>query len=102
MACDYVLDNGVSLSTPSHGLSWGTGRRPRLFPATNQQKPGVIHRGVKRGDAGWCGRHVAWLPAVKHRGRNQMRLNSCMRIHVRMLPQGAILSIALRSELVKP
>ena len=25
MACDYVLDSGVSLSTPSHGLSWDTG-----------------------------------------------------------------------------
>jgi len=25
MACDYVLDNGVSLSTPSHGLSWVAG-----------------------------------------------------------------------------
>lgn len=25
MACDYVLDNGVSLSTPSRGLSWAAG-----------------------------------------------------------------------------
>ena len=25
MACAYVLDNGVSLSTPSHGLSWAAG-----------------------------------------------------------------------------
>lgn len=74
----------------------------RLFPATNQQKPGVIHWGAKRGDSGWCGRHVAWLPPVKRRGRNRMRLNSFMRIRVRMLLQGAILSIALRSELVKP
>ena len=102
MACDYVLNNGVSLSTPSHGFSWDTGRRPRLFPATNQRRPGVIHWGAKRGDGGWRGRHVAWLPAVKRRGRNRMRLNSFMRIRVRMRPRGAILSLALRSELVKP
>ena len=25
VACDYVLNNGVSLSTSSHGFSWDTG-----------------------------------------------------------------------------
>ena len=59
MVCDYVLDNGVSLSTPSHGLFLGCRDDIlRLFPATNQRRTGVIHWGVKRGDGGWCGRHV--------------------------------------------
>ena len=30
----------------------------RLFPATNQRKPGVIHWGVKRGDCVWCSRYM--------------------------------------------
>lgn len=53
MVCDYVLDNGVSLSTPSHGLFLGCRDDIlRLFPAMNQRRTGVIHWGVKRGDGG--------------------------------------------------
>ena len=53
MACDYVLDNGVSLSTPSHGLFLGCRDDIlRLFPATNQRRTGVIHWGAKRCDDG--------------------------------------------------
>ena len=28
MDCDYVLNNGVSLSTTSHGFSWAAGMKP--------------------------------------------------------------------------